>query len=396
MHNHLSSAPKPVWWRDAKIRGYIYQVVLVALIIAVFAYLFNNLTDNLERQKIQTGFGFLWDQEAGFDINYTPFIDFQPTDTHSKVLLVGIVNSLLVALTGIVFATIIGFVIGIARLSKNWLLAKISHWYIEIFRNVPLLVQIFFWYNAIILGLLPSPRQSLSWGDAFYLNARGLSFPELVAESGFGYVVIAFLVAIAINFYIKHWAKKRQDLTGQIFPVARVTTLILFLLPLSVFFILNQPMHLAYPIQKRFGLEGGINIIPEFIALFIALATYTAAFIAESVRSGIQAVSKGQIEAYSALGVKSSVGMRLIVIPQAMRVIIPQLTNQYLNLTKNSSLATAIGYPEIASVFMGTSMSITQRTVEIMVITMGVYMLFSLFTSLFMNWYNSRMALVER
>lgn len=396
----LSKLPGPhnksAWWRNEQIRGILYQIILIGGLALFFAFLGNNLISNLEKQGVETGFDFLWSQSAGFEINYTPFVEFTPSDPHAVVLLVGLVNTLLMGFVGIILTTIIGFVVGIGRLSKNWILQKICGFYVEIFRNVPLLLQILFWYGAVILSVLPPIRSSWGFLDSFFVNNRGVYMPEPIAGDGFIYVIVAVIVALCVNFAIKRWAKKRQELTGQIFPVFITTTAIFFLLPTIVFVAVGSPMTFEYPVLQRFDLVGGISIIPEFLALLLALSTYTAAFVAEIVRSGILSVSNGQTEAYRALGLKNSFGMRLVIIPQALRVIIPQLTNQYLNLVKNSSLATAIGYPEIASVFMGTSMSNTNRTVEIMVITMTVYLIISLLTSLFMNWYNKKMALVER
>jgi general L-amino acid transport system permease protein len=396
MKNQSNNLPKVIWWRDEKVRGILYQVLLLVGVGLLFTFLIGNLSSNLEKQGVQTGFDFLWTQEAGFEINYTPFVNFSPADTHAYVLLVGVINTLIMGLTGVFFATILGFLIGVCRLSNNWILAKLCSWYVEVFRNVPLLVQIFFWYNAIILAVLPAPKASFSLFDTFFLNSRGAYMPDPIPGDGFVFVTGSIFVALCINVFIKRWALKRQEATGETFPVFITTLAILLALPSLVFLLLGSPMTFEHPTLERFGLVGGINIIPEFLALLIALATYTAAFIAEIVRSGIQSVHKGQTEAYRALGIKESKGMSLVIIPQALRVIIPQLTNQYLNLIKNSSLATAIGYPEIASVFMGTSMSNTQRTVEIMLITMSVYLIISLLTSVFMNWYNKKMALVER
>jgi general L-amino acid transport system permease protein len=396
MNKQIINLPKVAWWRDEKIRGILYQVLLLVGLAFVFSFLANNLTSNLDKQGVQTGFDFLWTQTAGFDISYTPFVDFSPDDTHATVLLIGIINTLIIGITGVILATILGFVIGVGRLSHNWVLARVCSWYVELFRNIPLLVQIFFWYNAIILAFLPTSKLSFSLFDAFFLNGRGAYMPEPIPGEGFIFVSLSIFLALCINVFVKRWAVKRQENTGETFPVFLTTLAIFIGLPTLVFLLLGSPMTFVYPELERFGLVNGIVIIPEFMALLIALSTYTAAFIAEIVRSGIQSVSKGQTEAYRALGLREGNGMRLVIIPQALRVIIPQLTNQYLNLIKNSSLATAIGYPEIASIFMGTSMSNTQRTVEIMLITMTVYLIISLATSVFMNWYNNKMSLVER
>ncbi len=283
---------------------------------------------------------------------------------------------------------------GVARLSDNWLIAKLSSVYIEVFRNIPLLLQIFFWYFAV-LRTLPSPRQSIEFMGSF-LNIRGLSMPAPVAESGFSLVVGAFVVGIVLTFVMTRWAHKRQDETGQIFPTFWAGIGLIVGLPLVVFLFAGMPMHLDYPVLKGFNFRGGMTLIPELVALWLALTIYTAAFIAETVRAGILAVPKGQLEAAFALGLPKVRTLRLIVIPQAMRVIIPPLTSQYLNLAKNSSLAAAVAYPDLVAVFAGTTLNQTGQAVEIMSMTMAVYLTMSILTSLFMNWYNKRMSLIER
>jgi general L-amino acid transport system permease protein len=300
----------------------------------------------------------------------------------------------LVSILGIIAATLLGFVLGVARLSDNWLIAKLSTVYIEIFRNIPLLLQIFFWYFAV-LRALPSPRQSIEFFGSF-LNVRGLSVPRPVLEEGFGMVVWSFVLAIVLSLLMVRWAHRRQDATGQIFPSGWVSAGLILGLPLLTFLITGTPLSLDAPQLKGFNFVGGMTLLPELVALWLALTIYTAAFIAETVRGGILAVPKGQLEAASALGLPKTRILRLIVIPQAMRVIIPPLTSQYLNLTKNSSLATAIGYPDLVSVFAGTTLNQTGQAIEVISMTMAVYLTLSLLTSVFMNWYNKRMALVER
>ena len=339
-------------------------------------------------------FGF-WNNTAGFDISQT-LIDYSARgSTYGRAFWVGLLNTLLVAGVGIVIATILGFVIGISRLSRNWLLAKVAGGYVETIRNLPLLLQLLFWYNAV-LKALPDIRESIVIGGGVYLNNRGLFLPEPIFKSGFGVVLIALLagVAGAVAFYV--WAHKRQEVTGQQAPVLRVALALIFGLPLAAFILAGFPLSFEFPQSGRFNVTGGLEVLPEFAALLFGLSIYTAAFIAEVVRAGILAVSRGQTEAAYSLGLRPRLTLRLIVIPQAMRVIIPPLTSQYLNLTKNSSLAVAIGYPDLVQVFTGTVLNQTGQAVEVVAITMLVYLVISLGTSLLMNLYNSRIALVER
>jgi general L-amino acid transport system permease protein len=307
---------------------------------------------------------------------------------------VGLLNTIMVSVLGIIAATILGFILGIARLSDNWIVSRIAAVYIETFRNIPLLLQMFFWYFAV-LRTLPSPRQSIEFLGS-YLNIRGLSMPAPVPEEGFSLVVIVFFVGIVAAWLVSRWAHKRQDATGQTFPVFWTGVGLIIGLPLLTFFVAGMPVGLDHPELKGFNFRGGMTLIPELVALWLALSIYTAAFIAETVRAGILAVPHGQIEAASALGLPKVRTLRLIIIPQAMRVIIPPLTSQYLNLTKNSSLATAIGYPDLVAVFAGTTLNQTGQAIEVIMMTMAVYLTLSIVTSVFMNWYNKRMALVER
>ena len=381
------------FWRDPRKRALLFQVVVLAAVGLFFAYIFNNTLHNLEKRGISTGFAFL-DNEAGFGILFS-VIPFNETDTFGRTFLVGLANTLLVSAIGIVLATLLGFIVGIARLSHNWIINRLANLYIEIFRNIPLLLQILFWYFAM-LPLLPHPRHSVSFEDVVFMNKRGLYLPAPVFESGFGWVLLALAVAIAGVVLLKRWARRRQEATGQIFPVFWTSLAILLGLPLIAFGLAGSPLSWDYPALRGFNFQGGMNLIPELVALALALAIYTAAYIAEIVRSGIQAVSHGQTEAAHALGLKPGPTLRLVIIPQAMRVIIPQMTSQYLNLTKNSSLAPAIGYPDLVAVFAGTTLNQTGQAVEIIAMTMGVYLTLSLSISAFMNWYNKRMALVER
>ena len=380
-------------WRQPAVRAIVFQTLLVLGILAFGYFLLSNTLQNMEQRGITTGFGFL-SNEAGFGILQS-LIDYDETDTYGRTFVVGLLNTLLVAVLGIFLATFLGFFIGIARLSSNWLVARLASAYIEIFRNLPLLLQIMFWYFAV-LRPLPLPRQSLSLGDSVFLNNRGLFLPKPVAEDGFGMVLVALLLAVAASVFIVRWARRRQDATGKQFPSGFVSLGLILGLPLAVFWILGSPLHWDYPVLGGFNFRGGLEVIPELAALVLALSIYTAAFIAEAVRSGIQAVSHGQTEAAYALGLRPRTTLKLVIIPQAMRVIIPQLTSQYLNLTKNSSLATAIGYPDLVNVFAGTTLNQTGQAVEVIAMTMGVYLLISLVISLFMNWYNKRKQLVER
>ncbi|GAA0840684.1 amino acid ABC transporter permease [Marinobacter szutsaonensis] len=347
----------------------------------------------MESRGISTGFGFL-DESAGFAI-IMHLVPYDATMSYGRTFWVGLTNTLLVSAMGIVAATILGFIIGVARLSNNWLVAKISLVYIEVIRNIPLLLQIFFWYFAV-LSNLPSPRQSVDVGGAVFLNNRGLYLPEPLTQDGFGLVWAAIIIAIAAVAGLKTWARKRQLATGEIFPTFKVGAAIMVLLPVVAYASAGQPLEWDIPALKGFNFGGGITLIPELAALWIALSLYTASFIAEIVRSGILSVSKGQTEAAKALGLPNGLSLRLVVIPQAMRVIIPPLTSQYLNLVKNSSLATAIGYPDLVAVFMGTTLNQTGQAVEVVAITMAVYLTISLLISLFMNIYNRAVAIKER
>lgn len=385
------ASPKP--WYDPRIRAIFFQTVVIALVFWGGWTLVDNTLSNMESRGISTGFGFL-DETAGFGIIMS-MVPYDATMTYGRTFWVGLTNTLLVSAMGIVTATIIGFILGVARLSSNWLVAKVALVYVEIIRNIPLLLQIFFWYFAV-LSSLPSPRQSIDVGGALFLNNRGLYLPEPLTQDGFGLVWGALIFAIVGVVVLKKWAKKRQLATGQIFPVFKVSVAVLVVLPILAYVVAGGPLEWDLPALKGFNFGGGISIIPELAALWIALSLYTASFIAEIVRSGIVAVSKGQTEAAKALGLPNGLTLRLVVIPQAMRVIIPPLTSQYLNLAKNSSLATAIGYPDLVAVFMGTTLNQTGQAVEVVAITMAVYLTISLSISLLMNIYNRAVAIKER
>jgi len=384
-HPSQDSTGKVPLWRQPTFRAIVFQVLLVLCLLAFGNFLLSNTLQNMEQRGITTGFGFL-DNAAGFGILQS-LIPYDETYTYGRTFVVGLLNTLLVAALGIFFATFLGFFIGIARLSHNWLVARLATVYIETFRNIPLLLQIMFWYFAV-LRPLPLPRQSLSVGDSVFLNNRGLFLPRPIVEDGFGLVVAALLVAIIGAVLLTRWARRRQEASGQQFPAGLSGFVLIIGLPLLTYWVSGSPLHWDYPVLGGFNFRGGLEVIPELAALVLALSIYTAAFIAEAVRSGIQSVSHGQTEAAYALGLRPRVTLKL--------VIIPQLTSQYLNLTKNSSLATAIGYPDLVNVFAGTTLNQTGQAVEVIAMTMGVYLLISLVISLFMNWYNKRNQLVER
>ncbi|MEK2044435.1 amino acid ABC transporter permease [Vibrio parahaemolyticus] len=374
-------------------RSAIFQIIAIAALVFFFYTIINNALNNLDARGIATGFGFL-NQEAGFGIGLT-LIEYNETYSYGRTFIVGLLNTALVSVLGIILATAIGFTMGVARLSTNWLVSRLAAVYIETFRNIPLLLQIFFWYFAV-LQALPSARQSLSLGEAIFLNVRGLYFPAPVLNEGSGVVIAAFVIGLVATISISIWARNKQRLTGQQTPMGRIGLGLLVGLPLLVYFVSGMPISLEYPELKGFNFKGGISIIPELAALLLALSVYTAAFIAEIVRSGINAVSHGQTEAAMSLGLPRAKTLKLVVIPQALRIIIPPLTSQYLNLTKNSSLAMAIGYPDLVSVFAGTTLNQTGQAIEIIAMTMGVYLTLSLLTSALMNLYNRKVALVER
>ena len=380
---------------DPKARGMAYQAILLVLIVFFFYEAISNAVVNLRAAKIASGFGF-WHNTAGFDVNQT-LIPFSSNDgsTYGRAFFVGLLNTLVVAAIGIVLATILGFIMGIARLSKNWIIAKVAAIYVEVVRNTPLLLQLLVWYNAV-LKPLPEPRNSLSMPGSIYLNNRGLVLPAPIAGENFNWTWIALGIAIVASIVFARYARKVQDATGRILPKGLVALGLIIGLPALAFLAAGSPLTFDLPRQSRFNLTGGMQVFPEFAALLAGLTFYTAAFIAENVRAGILAVSKGQSEASMALGLTGGQTLRLVVIPQAMRVIIPPLTSQYLNLTKNSSLAVAIGYPDLVQVFAGTVLNQTGQAIEVILITMGVYLTISLLTSVAMNYYNSRKALVER
>jgi general L-amino acid transport system permease protein len=378
---------------DPKVRSIAVQLLLCAAIAFLVYAAYNNAVENLERAQIASGFGF-WDNIAGFDISQT-LISYSQTSTYGRAFWVGLLNTLLVASLGIVLATILGFLIGVARLSRNLLVSRLAGAYVELIRNIPLLLQLYFWYNAV-LKALPGIRNSISVIGGGFLNNRGLFLPKPEFGADFAVVHVALGAGVIAAFVFCFWAKRRQEQTGAQAPVVTVALTLVVGLPLLAFLASGMPVSFVFPRMGRFNISGGVEILPEFVALLLGLVIYTAAFIAEVVRAGILAVSRGQTEAAAALGLRRGPALRLVVIPQAMRVIVPPLTNQYLNLTKNSSLAVAIGYPDLVQVFTGTVLNQTGQAVEVVAVTMAVYLTISLVTSLAMNWYNARIALVER
>lgn len=378
-------------WTDARARGLIFQVLLLLGLALAIAIIVVNTTENLRRAGLASGYGFLFDT-AAFDINQR-LIEYDSTSSYGRAFVVGGLNTILVAVLGIIAATGIGFVAGVLRLSNNYLISRIVAVYVEFTRNVPLLLQIIFWW--VIMLALPRVRDSISIGETVFLNNRGIRIPSPIFENGSSIIFLAIAGGLIGTIIVARWAKARQHATGQRFPVGWVGLAAVVGLPLAVYFLLGRPIGLEAPVMGTFNLKGGGNITPELTALWLALSTYTGAFISEIVRAGILSVSKGQTEAAGALGLRPGLTMRLITLPQALRVIIPPLTSQYLNLTKNSSLAVAIGYQDLVSIG-DTILNQSGQALEVISIYMIVYLSLSLITSAFMNWYNARIALVER
>ncbi len=369
-------------------RGIVFQLLFVAALIWLSFEIFENARANLAAQRITSGFGFL-QNNAGFDVNQT-LIPYSGSDSYLRVFFVGLLNTLVVAVVGIFLATIIGFAVALGRLSPNWLLARIAGGYVELIRNLPLLFQLLFWYKAV-LAALPNPRQSYSLFDWAFLSNRGLVIPRTVASPGLEPFLIAVAIAVVAAFVLRRYARKQLLDKGRKVTIWPYVVGALIGLPLLAMLLFGKPFTLDFPVLRGFNFAGGSRLIPEFVALALALSTYTAAFIAEIVRAGIMSVHKGQMEAGFSLGLSRGQTLRMIVVPQALRVILPPLTNQYLNLTKNSSLAVAIGYPDLVSVFAGTTLSQTGQAIEIISITMGVYLLISLVTSAIMSFYGWRL-----
>ncbi len=380
-------------WSDPRTRSLVYQIAAVAGVVFLLAFFIMTARANLERQHIASGFGFM-QHTAGFGVIQT-LIPYSEEASYGRVFLVGLFNTLLVAAVGTVIAVALGFVIGVARLSNNWLVAKLAAIYVETLRNIPLLLQLFFWYFAI-LRPLPGPRESLNPLPGIFLNNRGIALSKLEPTGNFVAFLVIIVVAIVGSIVLRRWATKRRLATGKIFPTGWVALGLILGFPLITALIGGTPFHLEQPVLGGFDFIGGWRLLPEFLALTFGLSIYTAAFIAEIVRSGIQSVSKGQTEAAHALGLNNAQTLRFVTIPQALRVIVPPLTSQILNLTKNSSLAVAIAYPDLVAVFAGTVLNQTGQAIEVIAITMGVYLVISLATSYAMNLYNARVAIVER
>ncbi|MEI5677392.1 MULTISPECIES: amino acid ABC transporter permease [unclassified Mesorhizobium] len=377
---------------DPKIRGIFFQIVVVALLAAAIYWIVGNTVENLRRANIASGFSFLRGR-AGFDISDS-LIAYSSDSTYGRAIIVGLLNTIVVAVAGIITASILGFLVGIGRLSRNWLIRKISTVYVEVFRNIPPLLVIFFWYFGV-LSVLPPPRDSIHLPFGSFLNGRGFYFPKAIWGEGSWLILVAFVLAIAMSWFVARKARQRQMATGQTFPILWTSIGLIVGLPLLAFIFSGFPLSFDFPKQSTFNLTGGFQVKPEFLALYLALSFYTAAFIGEIVRAGIMGVNKGQSEASFALGLRPAQTLRQVVVPQAMRIVIPPLTSQYLNLTKNSSLAIAIGYPDLVATG-GTVLNQTGQAIEVVVIWMVVYLGLSLVTSAFMNWFNAKMALVER
>ena len=388
-----NASPEGVpFWLDPKTRAILFQFLTYCMVGLLAYYLVSNVLINLQKQKIATGFGFLR-KEASFEIGES-LISYSAASTYGRALLVGALNTIKVAFIGIVITIILGTIIGVARLSTNWLVSKLATIYVEVMQDIPVLLQLFFWY-AIFYETLPSPQQALNPGAGIYMSNRGVAFTIPEGHPAHPYMLLAFGVGCVIVYVIRRWARKRQERTGQFFPTFRVGMAILFGLPFITWLAFGTPLRMNAPKLIGFNFEGGLMVSPEFIAVLMGLILYTAAFVAEVVRAGIQSVSKGQREAAMSIGLRPTFVLNLVILPQALRVIIPPLTSQMLNLTKNSSLAVAIGYPDFVSV-ANTTMNQTGQSVEGVALIMAVYLFFSLSTSAFMNWYNKRVALVER
>lgn len=393
MERMRSEKPSASKFNDPKFRALLYQAIVVVAVVALAVWIAYNTAVNLAAQNKTTGFDFLF-KTAGFNVSFSLF-PFDRNSYYWQAFLVGLTNTLLVSFLAIIASTILGFIIGIGRLSSNWIVARAATLYVEIIRNIPLLLQLFFWYFAV-LKTMPAVKQShVFWGD-IVLNQRGLYVPRPDFGDHLQWMAMALVVSVGACVWLRSWARQRLDQTGQRFPVFWTSLAILVALPGIVWLVGGASLTFDMPELKGFNYKGGIELPPEFVALVFGLSIYTASFIAETVRGGILSVSRGQTEAAQALGLKDRDRLRLVVIPQAMRVIIPPLTSQYLNLTKNSSLGAAIAFPELVSVFTGTTLNQTGKAIEVISLTMLVYLTLSLTTSAIMSWYNARVALVER
>ncbi|MGE7369253.1 amino acid ABC transporter permease [Neorhizobium sp. NPDC001467] len=377
---------------DPKVRSIFFQVLTVVIIVVAVMWIAHNVSSNLARTNTASGYGFL-NGRSGFDVGQS-LIAYSSDSTYGRAIVVGMLNTLLIAVTGIITATIVGFIIGIGRLSKNWLIARLCTVYVETFRNIPPLLVIFFWYSGV-LAILPQPRDAIHLPLSTFLSNRGLTFPYPIWGEGASILPIVFVVAVIIAIGFGLWQKRRQMATGRQLPTGWIAAAIVIGLPVLAFIAVGAPLSFDFPIEGRFNLSGGGTVRPEFVALYLALSLYTAAFIAEIIRAGIKGVGKGQTEAAAALGLQPAKTTQLVVVPQAFRIIIPPLTSQYLNLTKNSSLGVAIGFPELFSTG-STTLNQTGQAIEMISIMLTIYLSISILTSLFMNWFNAKMALVER
>ena len=380
-----------------EVRALFIQVATVVIIFSLFYVMIQNLNENIEARGIVSGFTFL-EGRSGFDI--LPFlgsyiVKFSPNSTNLEVFYVAIINTFVCAGVGIILSTILGLLIGIARLSSNYLISRLSNAYIELFRNIPILLQILFWYN-IFLNALPHPKKSISLLDFIFINNRGFYLPNPIPQDGFLWVFIAFIIGVGSAIYLKRHFKRKQDETGKQTNTIGYSLALILIFPIIVFLLLGSPLQLDYAILGKFNLKGGLAIVPEFVALTLALSVYTATYIAEAIRSGIEAVDKGQKEAAAAIGLTPIQSLKLVVLPQALRVAIPPTINQYLNLTKNSSLAAAIGYPELMSAFGGTVLNQVGQAIEILTMVMLVYLVISLAISVLLNYVNKKMAIQGR
>ncbi len=388
-----SAAPEKVpFWLNPKVRAILFQFMTFVIVGLLAYYLVSNTLINLKKQNIATGFSF-FHKESSFEIGES-LIPYSAANTYARALLVGALNTIKVAFIGIIITIILGTFIGVARLSTNWLLSKLAAIYIEVMQDIPILLQLFFWY-AIFYETLPSPQEAICPGAGIYLCNRGVAFTIPEAHPAHPYMLLALGIGCVIAYVMRRWARKRQERTGQAFPVFRVSIATLIGLPLVTWLAFGAPLKMDVPKLEGFNFQGGVVVSPEFIALLLGLVLYTAAFVAEVVRAGIQSVSKGQREAAMAIGLRPALVLNLVILPQALRVIVPPLTSQMLNLTKNSSLAVAIGYPDFVSV-ANTTINQTGQSIEGVALIMAVYLFFSLSTSAFMNWYNKKVALVER
>ena len=383
---------KTYFWNDEKTRAIIYQIVTAAFVAFIGYYLISNVQTNMEKQSIASGFGFI-EKEAAFEIGES-LVEYSAADTYGRALLVGVLNTLKVSLVGMILTTILGTIIGVCTLSSNWLISKFGTMYVELFQNIPVLLQLFFFY-ALFYEIFPAPRQALNPVTGVFITNRGIDFPVPAPDPAWGYIGLAFVAACIVIWLVNRWAVKRQERSGQQFPTFWVGLGILLGLPLLTWILNGAPTQMDVPVLKGFNFQGGRNISPEFSALLIGLVLYTASFIAQIVRAGIQSISHGQTEAAMSIGLKPGMVLKLVIFPQALRVIVPPLTSQLLNLTKNSSLAVAIGYPDFVQV-AGTTINQTGQAVEGVAMMMVVYLTFSLLTSAFMNWYNKKIKIVER